>query len=247
MLSKVRVKYIQSLGQKKGRDNEDVFIAEGPKVIDEFLSQSNVSIKQIYALKNWIENNRHRIGKTELIEVEEADLEKISQLKTPNEVVAVVSKFKTDGTIDVKNKVTLVLDTIQDPGNMGTIIRIADWFGIKNIVCSKGCADIYNTKVVQATMGSLPRVNVHYTDLAEWLKTNKGINIYAAALTGKPVQSISEIKEGILIIGNESKGIEENILEMANQKITIPRSGNAESLNAAVSAGIILSHIIKNS
>ena len=129
---------------------------------------------------------------------------------------------------------------------MGSIIRIADWFGIKNIICSKDSAAIYNTKVVQATMGSLSRVNIIYTDIEDWLRKNKEIAIYATALSGKAINSIGTIKEGILIIGNESKGIREEILSLANQKLTIPRIGKAESLNAAVAAGIILSHITGN-
>ena len=128
---------------------------------------------------------------------------------------------------------------------MGTIIRIADWFGIKNIICTPDSADIYNSKVVQATMGSLARVNIIYAELENWLKENKGIKIYAAALSGKPLNSMDKITEGILIIGNESKGIHENILTLAHEKISILRIGKAESLNAAVSAGIILSHLIK--
>lgn len=244
MLSKVRVKYIQSLGQKKGRDIEDAFIAEGPKIVEEFIIDPNVSIMQLYAVKTWGEKNKNKIRNIELIEIEETDLERISQLKTPNEVLAVVSKFKVDESIDLEGKITLVLATIQDPGNMGTIIRTADWYGIKNIICSNDCADFYSNKVVQATMGSIARVNLFYTDIESWLKENKTVTVYAAALSGKPVSSFGKIKEGILIIGNESKGIQEDILDLATEKIFIPRIGKAESLNAAVSTGIILSYII---
>jgi TrmH family RNA methyltransferase len=246
MLSKVRIKYIQSLGQKKDRDAEDVFIAEGPKIVEEFLSSGNVKIKHIYATGQWIEKNGKRVQPVELTEVDPSELERISQLKTPNEVLAVVSKFKLPVTIDLEDRITLALDTIQDPGNMGTLIRIADWFGIKNIICSNDCADIYSSNVVQSTMGSIARVNIIYTELESWLKKNTGVKKYAAALSGKPLPSFGKIKEGILIIGNESKGIHENILAIADEKITIQRIGGAESLNAAVSAGIILSHIASN-
>ena len=244
MLSKVRVKYIQSLGQKKSRDLEEAFIAEGPKIVDEFLMDSSVNIKQVYAVKKWIDTNTNKIKQAEVIEIDDADLERVSQLKTPNEVLAVVSKFKPVESPDLKNKITLALDTIQDPGNMGTLIRIADWFGIKNIICSTDCADIYSSKVVQSTMGSIARVNIIYTELENWLKKNKAIKLYAAALSGESVHSVGKIVEGILIIGNESKGISENILAMTDEKITIQRIGKAESLNAAVSAGIILSHVM---
>ena len=242
MLSKMQLKYIQSLGQKKSRDEEGLFIAEGPKIIDEFLN-SNVAVKQVYALKIWIDENRGKIGSTELQEIDETELGRISQLKTPNQVLAVVKKFESNISADLKNKITLALDTIQDPGNMGTIIRIADWFGVKNIICSKDSADIYNSKVVQATMGSIARVNIVYTDLGKWLRENKQPGLYVAALSGKPVNEVGKIKEGVIIIGNESKGISEEILAAVTEKISISRIGEAESLNAAVATGIILSHI----
>ena len=126
---------------------------------------------------------------------------------------------------------------------MGTIIRIADWFGIKDIICSVHTADIYNPKVVQSTMGSLGRVNILYTELVEWIAQNRQVKLYAAALNGKNVKEI-KLQEGLLIIGNEAKGISDELLHLADEKITIPKLGKAESLNAAVATGIILSHII---
>ena len=136
-----------------------------------------------------------------------------------------------------------MLDTIQDPGNFGTIIRIADWFGISDIICSEGCADMYNPKVVQSTMGSLGRVNIIYTSLPHWLGENKNVKNYSAVLNGKAVQSLGKLKEGVIIIGNEAHGISEEVMQLVNEKITIPKIGQAESLNAAVATGIILSHI----
>jgi TrmH family RNA methyltransferase len=136
-----------------------------------------------------------------------------------------------------------VLDTIQDPGNLGTIIRIADWFGIGQIICSNDCADVYNPKVVQATMGSIGRVKVFYADLEEWLYKQKNIPIYATALEGKDITKMPVIREGMIVIGNESNGIHEGILALTNERITIPGKGKAESLNAAVATGIILSHL----
>ena len=135
MLSKSQVKYIQSLGHKKSRDEERVFIAEGPKIVEDFLWHGNVKIKQVYAVKNWLDTNQKNTDNIELIEITEQELERLSLLKTPNQVLAVVEKFELPDEIDVKNKLSIVLDTIQDPGNLGTIIRIADWFGIKNIIC----------------------------------------------------------------------------------------------------------------
>ena len=147
------------------------------------------------------------------------------------------------GSVNVAGQISLALDTIQDPGNLGTIIRIADWFGIANIICSENCADIYNPKVVQSTMGSFGRVEVVYTSLVEFLNRNNSVPIYAAALNGKKVDELKGLKEGIILIGNESKGISIEIMQMATEKITIPKFGMAESLNAAVATGIILSHL----
>jgi TrmH family RNA methyltransferase len=137
----------------------------------------------------------------------------------------------------------LVLDTIQDPGNMGTIIRLADWFGIKNIFCSVECADVYSPKVVQSSMGSISRVRVQYTDILSWLVANNDVRIYAAVLEGKDITKMEKISEGIIIIGNESKGINTEMVKLANVHVTIPGKGKAESLNAAVATGIILSHL----
>lgn len=137
----------------------------------------------------------------------------------------------------------MALDAIQDPGNLGTIIRIADWFGIADIVCAAGTADIYNAKVVQSTMGSLGRVNVVYTDLPVWLQKNKQVKIYSASLDGKDVNEIGKLAEGIIVIGNEANGVSDEVLKFVDEKITIPKTGEAESLNAAVATGIILSHL----
>ena len=158
-------------------------------------------------------------------------------------VLAVFEKRDENTDIQTAGKITLVLDTIQDPGNLGTIIRIADWFGVTDIICSEGCADMYNPKVVQSTMGSLGRVNIVYTDLANWLKENKQVNIYSATLKGKDIATLGKLKEGILIIGNEANGISDEVMQLVNEKITIPKIGKAESLNAAVATGIILALI----
>ena len=166
MLGKSQAKYIQSLGQKKVRDEEGVFIAEGPKIVAELLASANAKIQQLYALPAWIKTNHQDCNGVELVEADEKDLEKISQLTTPNQVLAIIKKFDIPDHIQTKEAVSLVLDTIQDPGNLGTIIRIADWFGLEQIICSNDCADMYNPKVVQSTMGSIARVNVFYTDLS---------------------------------------------------------------------------------
>jgi RNA methyltransferase, TrmH family len=244
MLGKSQAKYIQSLGQKKVRDEEGVFVAEGPKIIAELLASADANILQLYALHDWIAANHHDCNGIKLEEIDENDLTKISQLTTPNKVLAVVSKPQAPADLAAKGVVSLVLDTIQDPGNLGTIIRIADWFDIKQIICSNTCADMYNPKVVQSTMGSIVRVQLLYTDLPGWLQGQKDVFIYAAALEGQNVRAMKKIPEGLIVIGNESKGISPEIFELVDVKITIPRMGKAESLNAAVATGIILSHLV---
>ena len=244
MITKNQVKYIQSLGQKKWSDIEHRFIAEGPKLVNELLQAKNCTVIQVYALKEWIDNNPGAAKNTEIIEVSQSESEKISQLTTPNQVLTITEKIKWEGEPDLKGNVTLALDAIQDPGNMGTIIRVADWFGIANIFCGNDCADVYNAKVVQASMGSITRVRIEYTELADWLKKNNDIRIYAAVLNGRDITKMEKLNEGVIIIGNESKGIDEEILKIANVHITIPGKGKAESLNAAVATGIILSHLI---
>ena len=244
MLVKQKIKYIQTLGQKKFREKEGLFIAEGPKLVNELLEADTIAVKEVYALKEWVNNNPLLPANIILTEISEQELEKISQLTTPNQVVAIVQQFDKGNIITAKDQITLALDTVQDPGNLGTIVRIADWFGIKQIVCSLDSADMYNTKVVQSTMGSIARVKIIYTDLNEWLGTQENIPIYAASLQGENIASIKKINEGIIIIGNESRGISEEIMKLATIRITIPAKGKAESLNAAVATGIILSHIL---
>jgi TrmH family RNA methyltransferase len=242
MVSKSQLKYIQSLGQKKYRDIEGIFVAEGPKLVKELIQSKNVELTQIFALNEWAAENKDLLKSADVTAINEAQLQRISQLTTPNKVIALVKKFPPAAPV-IKERISLVLDSIRDPGNLGTIIRIADWFGVSQIICSDDCADMYNPKVVQATMGSIARVNVFYTDLPVWLKQQSGIRIYAAMMEGKDVTKMSAIKEGLLIIGNESTGIDKELQECANEKISIPRKGNAESLNAAVATGIILSHL----
>jgi TrmH family RNA methyltransferase len=244
MITRNQVKYIQSLGQKKSRDEESQFIAEGPKLVSELLAAGNSRVVQLYALKKWIDEHANAIDHTEVIEVSVDELEKISQLTTPNQVLAVIEKIQWKNDPEIKGTISLVLDTIQDPGNMGTIIRLADWFGIKTIFCSTDCVDVYNPKVVQASMGSISRVRIEYTDILSLLKENKEVRIYATVLNGRDITKMEKINEGIIVIGNESKGINEEILKLANVQVTIPGKGKAESLNAGVATGIVLSHLV---
>jgi len=244
MLSKSKLKYIQSLGQKKHRDDERLFIAEGPKIVAELLQDVPELVSEVFALPSWIEGRADQPVSYAVTEVSTDELARISQLQTPNQVLAVFRQFPASPIPSMKGTVALALDTIQDPGNLGTIIRIADWFGISQIICSQDCADQYNPKVVQSTMGSIGRVQVHYTDLPAWLASQKDARVYAAALEGQDIAQMKKLNEGIIIIGNESKGISPAVMEKVNVRITILRKGKAESLNAAVATGIIVSHLV---
>lgn len=238
MLSKNEVKYIQSLYHKKTREAERVFVVEGPKITGEVLA-SNYIVRKLYATDEWLKPTDLSV---EMIPVSSDELQRISGLQTANQVLAIVEqKVNTQPGLD--NKLTLVLDGIQDPGNLGTIIRIADWFGIEQIIASKDSVELYNPKVIQSTMGSFIRVGVWYDDLAGLLKTTS-VPVYGALLNGKNVLEMDSVAEGLLVIGNESKGIREDIQPLITHPITIPRFGGAESLNAAVATGIILSHLV---
>ncbi|MEO6330907.1 MAG: RNA methyltransferase [Ginsengibacter sp.] len=247
MLSKSILKYIQSLHQKKFRDEHDVFIAEGAKVVTDILSSGQFVCKTICAVDlffNEQEELLFELSQASKLILTEIELQKISLLQTPNKVLAIFYKKRPEEIV-LQKRLTLMLDDIHDPGNMGTIIRIADWFGIKNMICSNDCVEEYNPKVVQASMGSLSRVNIVYTDIKKFILNNETINVYAATLTGTSLYSFNKISEGILLMGNESKGIRSEVLELISDKIMIPRYGGAESLNVAVATGIILSHLVK--
>ena len=246
MLSKKIVKYIQSLTHKKERREEPCFIAEGPRIIAEFLEAKIFTCEILCGETDWVTSHENLIKGVAAInihEIDEIDLKRISLLKTPNKAIGVFRKRKSNPDPVLQKQLTLMLDDIQDPGNMGTIIRIADWFGIENLICSENCVDCYNPKVVQSAMGSLGRVNVVYTSLVPFIEKNREIPVYAASLDGVSLQKATVFSEGILVVGNESRGVTGEVAGKAREKITIPRIGHAESLNAAVAAGIILAHL----
>lgn len=242
MITKLQVKYIQSLGQKKIRDEEGVFIAEGPKIINEMLAQGT-TVQQLFATDEWLQQQPETI-QTKATLVTAAELERLSYLSTPNQVLGVFKKPNWPVT-DYAAGLNLVLDGIQDPGNLGTIIRIADWFGIQHIYCSEDCADAFAPKVVQSTMGGIIRVQVAYGAVAGLLAVYPQLPVFAAALNGQSLLGMQPVKQGFLVIGNESKGIREEIMQLCTHKITIPGKGGAESLNAAVATGIIVSHLLE--
>ena len=238
MLGKNEIKDIQSLSHKKYRDEKGLFIAEGPKIVTELLELAPQQLVSLYATREWLDKSGSTL--TTATVVSDNELERISQLQTPNGVLAVFKKFEIEAPSN--SGFALFLDGIQDPGNFGTIIRTADWFGIQHVICTAGCADPYNPKVVQATMASIARVAVHQGDAA-WLAAQDR-PVIAAVLHGTALETVSKKKDGILVIGNESKGISPGILAIATEKVTIPGKGAAESLNAAVATGILLSHLL---
>jgi TrmH family RNA methyltransferase len=244
MLTKNELKFIQSLKDRKVRNAEGVFVAEGKKVVNELL-HSNIAIKQIVCLSTYydVANIPANIN-CEI--VGEKELERLSTLSTANEALAVcyIPELVLENEV-FDTKLTLVLDNINDPGNLGTIIRIADWFGIDTIVCSKQTVDVYNPKVVQATMGSITRVKVFYTDLFAFIQqqqTKNKLAIYGAVLGGENIYETKLTNQGFIIIGSESHGISKEVKDLITSTITIPNysiDAKTESLNAAVATGII--------
>jgi len=237
MLAKSQVKYIQSLGQKKFRDQEGAFIVEGPKMVKELLAASNLDLVTLVGVASFRETG------IPFIEVKESELQRVSSLSTPNQVLAVFRK-PVFPEPRFEDGVSLVLDGIQDPGNLGTIVRIADWFGIRRLVCTPDSADVFNPKATQSTMGSISRVQVLYEDPIALMDRYPDLNVFTAVLEGKSIYEQPAVRDGWIVIGNESKGIREDLLGRATHPVTIPRIGQAESLNAAVATGIILSHLV---
>ena len=244
MLSKLQVKYIQSLNQKKFRKEEGVFIAEGPKIVSELLASPQVEPVVVYGTDSWWQQPAAtQLDSSRAVQINTSELERISQLPAPNQVLGIFvqPRFASTGSFD--KDWSLVLDGIQDPGNMGTIIRTADWFNISQIIASPDTADPFNPKVVQSTMGSIARVQVLEKELVSFLQQHAAIPSYASTLHGRPLQTYRQAAPGFLLIGNESKGIRAELLQLCRHQLTIPRIGQAESLNAAVATGIILSQL----
>ena len=231
MITKNQIKFIKSLSLKKKRIKEQLFIAEGEKVVSELL-RSDFEIKNIYATKEW------EVSNDNITQISNAELQKISNLKSPNKVLAVV-QFKNHKIIK-HDGITLVLDEINDPGNLGTIIRICDWFGVKQIICSKNTVDIFNPKVVQSAMGSTFRVKVNYTDLVNYL-SDITTPIYGAFMDGENLKEVKIPKSAHLVMGNEANGISAEINKLITDKVAIKNIGkSAESLNVAVATSILL-------
>ncbi len=245
MISKNRIKYIQSLHLKKNRDSQGLFIVEGVKSVSEFIQDSSVTVKDIYATPDYLSQHKDILEKKsiEFTEVSFEDLKKISLQSSPNQVLAVILKKEEFLTKELlSTETTLFLDDIRDPGNLGTIIRIADWFGIKQIICSKNTTELYNPKTLQASMGAVLRVNVVYLDFEELLPALTNVPIYGAVLTGETIYT-SKLQKGVIVIGNEANGISERIIDKLTYPVTIPAAqhNGSESLNAANACAIICS------
>ncbi len=241
MLSKNEIKLINSLSQKKYREVHQLFIVEGKKSILEFLD-SHMELHHLYSTSDDfdVKKNKHSL-------ITEQELKKASSLKTPNTCIALF-RIPKSKTIDF-SKLVLALDDVRDPGNLGTIIRLCDWFGVEHLVCSKATVDCYNPKVVQATMGSLARVSVHYTDLAAFLGSSN-VPIFGAFMDGANIYSHILPKQGILVMGNEANGISQEVASSIKKRVGIPQFGDAksaESLNVATATAIMLSEFARRS
>lgn len=257
MISKNKIKFIHALENKKNRKTENQFIAEGHKLIEELLPTFKCTY--IAAKKEWFEANKQWIRKfktesTETNEVNEEELRKASLLKTPQDVIALfeIPQINIHPEEWINNQLCLALDNVQDPGNLGTIIRIADWFGIEHIFCSPDTVDVFNPKTVQATMGAIARVQIHYLPLTELLSTLKTETpIYGTFLDGKNIYEQDLSSNGLIIMGNEGNGISESVSSFINKRLYIPNYPKGricvESLNVAVATSIVCSEFRRRS
>ena len=247
MLSKNTLKFIKSLQQKKFRKQENAFFVEGGKNVTELLA-SNFQVSHLLFTSKFADENQSIINKFkgEAIEVNQKTLESLGSFQTNDSALAVAA-IKPNDFIELgSNDWAIALDDVRDPGNLGTIIRISDWYGINNIILSTESADFYNPKVLHASMGSFTRINIFYTDLKPYLTATK-LPVYGTFLEGENIYKQHFGESGIILMGNESKGISPDLEKLVNHKITIPRFGNAESLNVAVATAIICDNVKRQS
>lgn len=240
MLSKQKIKLIKSLQIKKFRQEHKLFLVQGKKNIQELLA-SSFEIKELFLLQELVQELNLKDEVCEI--VSQKELDSISSIQTNSGGVALVQIPKEEKT-SIQQDWIIMLDRVQDPGNLGTIIRIADWYGINKIICSKDSVDIYNPKVVNSTMGSFTRVDVSYSSLQDYLVTNNS-PVYAALLEGDSIYELDKKKKGVILLGNESKGVSSDLIPFVTHKVSIPRIGGAESLNVAVASGIICDNLLR--
>jgi RNA methyltransferase, TrmH family len=244
MLSKANIKFIKSLQVKKYRKQEQCFVVEGAKSVLELLS-SDFEVVQVLGTHDFLSGLKQDPA-GDVIAVSEADLQGLGEFQT-NSAALAIARMKPNHAIHVSDReFALVLDDIRDPGNLGTIIRTADWYGIHKVIASLETADLYNPKVVSATMGSFTRVNIFYTDLAEYLAGTQH-QVFGAYLNGQNIHQVNFPAGGLIVIGNESRGISANLEKYVTGRITIPRYGHAESLNAAIATAIICDNVKRGS
>lgn len=241
MLSKNKIKYIRSLDLKKNRKEECAFVAEGHKLVGELLG--HFPCRMLLATRSWLDTHPN-VEVQELIEVTQDELSRASLLKTPQDVLAVFGQPQYPMEMEViSNSLCLALDDVQDPGNLGTIIRVADWFGIEHIFCSQGTVDVYNPKTIQATMGALARVKLHYCHLPSLIASLRDVPVYGTFLNGKDMYEESLSANGLIVMGNEGNGISQEVASLINRKLYIPnyppQRETTESLNVAMATGII--------
>ena len=249
MISKNRLKYVRSLAMKKYRKAEGVFVAEGHKLVGDLLDV--FECKYLAATSEWLSANaawveRQRRSGVEVDEVTDEELKRASFQETPQQVLAVFKQltYEVDVNEVARKQLCLVLDDVQNPGNLGTIVRLADWFGIEHIFCSKGCADIYNPKTVQATMGGIARVQVHEADLPELLsRLDKDIPVYGTFLDGENIYGRELENRGLIVMGNEGKGVSKEVAAFVTERLYIPNypegRETSESLNVAIATAIV--------
>jgi TrmH family RNA methyltransferase len=247
MISKNQIKHIKALHLKKFRDEQECFIAEGVKVVDEIVLHRPELINEVFATSEYYKRNKTAFEKKDIVfyEISEEELGRISMQNNPNQALAVCSYFEEEKSeLDLRKNFSFYLDDIRDPGNLGTILRIADWFGVKEVFCSPNSTDIYNPKSIQAAMGAFLRVKVNYVDLNELL--NGKFPVYGAVLNGKNIYS-EKLRNGLILIGNEANGITPQNLKSITDPITIPSHSNnqTESLNAAMATSIICSEFFR--
>lgn len=250
MLSKNKIKLINSLSLKKKRDEEMLFVAEGIKIVSELID-SDLDVVAVFALESFFNENQFNKAFEQII-IDERELKSISNLSTPNQALALVKiPEKNLALSNIEHQLSIAIEDIQDPGNLGTIIRTAEWFGIKNIICSNNSVDVYNPKVVQATMGAISRVNVFYTDLPEFLHeaSNSGLEIYGTLLDGENIYKQALENKGVILLGNESKGISAELEKLVTKKLRIPDAENnqTESLNVSMAMGIVCAEFFRRS
>jgi TrmH family RNA methyltransferase len=240
MISKANIKFIKSLQIKKYRKQEQCFVVEGSKSVHELLN-SDFETTMVVGTGEFI-SQLNKKTKAEIIEVSPKELEGLGEFQTNDSALA-IARIKPNKELQVSDsEFALVLDDIRDPGNLGTIIRTADWYGIKKVVASEETADFYNAKVISATMGSFTRAEIFYTNLEAYL-SSANHKIYGAFLDGHDVHQLDFGKGGLIVIGNESKGISTNVERLITDRITIPRYGQAESLNAAIATAVICDNV----